>query len=849
MKFTMKSRLLGASALAMLALTPALAMAAGDDAATDVEALTVTSLRASEAKAVDGKRASNTIIDSIVATDVGKLPDQNVAEALRRLPAISVANDQGEGRYVIIRGVNPNLANVTVNGATAAVPEPEGRQIKLDDVPSSLIGKVDVIKSLTPDRDANAIAGQIDVDTLSAFDRNKPFLYARGAYGLYEMNKKHPYEGDATAGTTFGPDKAFGVVISGNYSKRPIESQNFGASGPTFITQGGFTIPNLEEFRDYNLIRERKGLTGNFDWRPNDSVKVYLRTLYSEFSDAETRDRFRIDNGSAYTNQTADSGTFKGRGIAYVRARTEDDNTASLLLGGEFKLPVGTLTAEIGHSRAEKDDPLRSEVQYRTGGSALTVNYKLDNALYLFTPSANFYDPASYTSFNSFNLDRRKAVDVLNQGRVDWKIPVSFSDAGELKFGLKVLDRKKTNDRGYETYSGGATPPPLTAVANTGAASVYDGRYQLGPRIDYAKFRAYIASNPTSLTYSLSGSLGNALVNDYEANEKVYAGYGMATLKYGDVTVIPGVRVETTKGDYSAKTITAASTMSQGYNAFGKFDYTDVFPDLNVRWDVNDRLVLRAGATTAIGRPNFSDLAPYVSVDTSGTGSAAIGNPNLQPLKSVNGDFALEYYLPNHGVASVSLFYKQIDNPIFTSIRTPRPGETFGTVTLPALAAITQPINANEAKVSGMEFNIQTQFSDLPAPFDGLGASANITFSNGSATGVAGRSGGVPLDRQSERTGSAQLLYEKYGFQARLAYSFRSKYLLVLGATPADDNVVDGYSSLDAHISYTWKQTTVFVEGSNLTDEPYRIFLGTADRVIENERYGATYRAGLQLAF
>lgn len=852
-----KLRLLAHCGAAALIMAPAWALAAADQAgsqdaavtSTDVEALTVTSLRAADQKAVAAKRSSNTIVDSIYATDVGKLPDQNVAEALKRLPAISVANDQGEGRYVIIRGVNPNLANVTINGATAAVPEPEGRQIKLDDVPSSLIEKVDVIKSLTPDRDANAIAGQIDIDTLSAFDRPHPFVYLRGAYGRYEINDKSPWEGDATFGSQFGPDKAFGAVVSANYSRRPIESQNFGASGPTFATVGGFTVPTLEEFRDYNLTRTRKGATANFDWRPSDDVKVYLRTLYSEFSDAETRDRFRIDNESAFTNQTANSGTFLGRGTAYVRRRTENDNTASLLLGGAWKTGGGELTGEIGHSRAEKDDPLRSEITYRTGGSALTVNYNLDQALYQFTPSANFFNPATYTTLNAFNLDRRKAVDTLNQARFDWKMPIAISDSGEFKAGLKVMDRKKVNDRGYEAYTAGATPPALSAVTIAGNPTIYGGRYTLGPRVDYNAFVSAWRSNPSSLVYSPSGSIGNALVNDYEATEKVYAGYVMATLKYGDVTVIPGVRVEATKGDYKAKAITATSTVNQGFNTFGDFSYTDFFPGVNARWDVNDKLVLRAGVTTSIGRPNFSDLAPYVSVDNSGSGAASLGNPNLKPLKSTNGDLALEYYLPGHGIASVSIYYKDIDNPTFTAVRAPVAGETFGGVSLPATAAITQPINATSATVSGIEFNLQRQFVELPGWLNGFGVSANLTLSNGGAKGVPGRSGSVPLDRQSERTGSAQLYYEKDGFAARVAYSYRSKYLLLLGATQATDNIVDGYNSIDARVAYTYKQATVFLEGANLNDEPYRVYLGTRDKVIENERYGRSYRLGLQLAF
>ncbi len=286
---TTKTVLLAGVGVLAMVWSGGAAAADGGEAAT-VDELVVTSQRAAEAKAVDAKRDADIVVDTLYATDVGKLPDQNVAEALRRLPGVSVANDQGEGRYVVVRGVNPNLLNVTINGATAAVPEPEGRQVKLDDVPSSLIGKVEVVKTLTPDRDANAIAGQVDIGTLSAFDRTKPFVYARAAYGRFEMNGKHPYEGDLTAGAQLA-DGQFGAVVSGNYSKRPIESENFGASGPSFSVANGFTVPSLEELRDYNLVRKRRGVTANFDWRPSDEVQVYLRTLYSKFSDDETRDR------------------------------------------------------------------------------------------------------------------------------------------------------------------------------------------------------------------------------------------------------------------------------------------------------------------------------------------------------------------------------------------------------------------------------------------------------------------------------------------------------------------------------------------------------------------------------
>jgi len=221
----------------------------------------VTGTRLAEAKALQTQKIANNFIDSLYANDVGKLPDQNVAEAVKRLPGLSVANDQGEGRYVIIRGIDPNLVNVTINGQTMPAPEPDGRQVKLDDIPSAMIASVVVTKSLTPDQDANAIGGEVNIRTLTAFDRNKRFFVdARGSLGWYEMNHKKPYELDGQLGGIFGADGQFGAVLSINYSRRPIESENF--QGSENYQTGA---PDENGLRDYNLVRTRLGIVGNFD--------------------------------------------------------------------------------------------------------------------------------------------------------------------------------------------------------------------------------------------------------------------------------------------------------------------------------------------------------------------------------------------------------------------------------------------------------------------------------------------------------------------------------------------------------------------------------------------------------
>ena len=203
-----------AAALACALASPAAAQDAPAQAGTTQQAapaegdIVVTGQRAAELRSIQLKKQADSVTETVVADDVGKLPDQNVAESVKRLPGLSVANDQGEGRYVIIRGVNPNLVNVTVNGMTQPAPEPDGRQVKLDDIPSALIAAVTISKSLTADQDANAIGGAVDIRTLSAFDRKEHlFVQARGQVGEYSLNKKHPWEFDLQVGarsSTFG---------------------------------------------------------------------------------------------------------------------------------------------------------------------------------------------------------------------------------------------------------------------------------------------------------------------------------------------------------------------------------------------------------------------------------------------------------------------------------------------------------------------------------------------------------------------------------------------------------------------------------------------------------------------
>lgn len=812
-----------------------------------VAELVVTGQRAAERRALQTKKVANNFVEALYANEVGKLPDQNVAEAVHRLPGVTVANDQGEGRYVIIRGVDPRYANVTVNGQTAAAPEPDNRQVKLDDIPSSLIGAVTVIKSLTPDLDAAAIAGQVDIVTLSAFDRHGTFGSARAAYGQFDLNDKNPYEGDLTLGGTFGADKSFGAVISANYSKRPVESQN--VAGASWTTAGGFDIPADFDQRDYNLTRERTGVVGNFDWRPNDDVRLYLRTQYSKFTDHETRDRFRLPIAGTITPANATTGAFtKATGTRYVRRRDENDNTKTVSTGGKFNVGAGKLSIDAAYSRAEKTDPLRSEFQFASG-KTLTGTYDTTDVLFQVTPGASAFDPSQYV-FKSVNYDRREAVETLKQARADYTLPLDgVGENSSLKFGAKFTDRDKTNDRTYTTYDPGSLAFTLAALNPPTLASTYDGRYAFGPKVDYKAAQAYVTANPTTLKLNAAKSTSTDLLSDYSVSEKISAAYAMATLKLGRVTLVPGVRVEHTDGDYTAKTFNNVTSL-RGPDTTGGNKYTNWFPSLNAKMDVNDRLVLRAAATTAIGRPDYVQLAPAITVDATAN-TVTTGNPDLKPLTSTNLDAGFEYYLPGQGLLSASVFVKDIQDPIFTRTLLNQNG-TYGGVAVTG-AAVSLPLNATKAYVAGLELNVQSQLSFLPGALDGFGVGVNLALIDSSIKGVPGRLENLPLVQQSKTVGTAQLFYEKHGLTARVAYSYRSKFLYTLGADANSDVYWDKHGQVDARIAYAFgdkaRSATVFLEGSNLNDEPWRTFVGQPRHLGENERYGRTFRTGVQLSF
>ena len=858
-----------AGALALAIVSPALAQdgsAVPDSPAQEVQqddAIVVTGQRASDRASLERKRDLDTTAEVVSANDVGKLPDQNVAEAVRRLSGVSVATDKGEGRYLIIRGIEPNLANVTINNQTASAPEPENRNVKLDDIPSGLIGSVTVIKTLTPDLDANAIAGQVDINTVSAFDKKKLFASARGVLGLYEDTGREAREVDASAGATFGPDHQFGLVVAGNYSKRPSYSEDVLSTARQ--TVGGIDLPEELDQRVYDpAYRVRKGAVANFDWRPSEDVSIYARFLYSQFQDGEYRQRFRLffpDDPGDYSALSANGGTIASTTARrLLRHRQENTDTTTFSLGGKFNLAGGQLTIEGTHATSNKKDPIRDEAEYRASASTgIGASFDLgEELLEGFTPNAAALNLANYR-LRSYKQVSRRAQEKLDQFRIDYRLPVdSISADSYLKFGFKYLNRNRYQDQTGRTLTARGAATSHTAADDASGIIVpttFDGRYGFGGLLDFDAIQDYVfanAGNAALFTVDADDQISQSTSEDYRVKEKVIAGYVMANIKADALTIIPGVRMERTEGDTAAIIYRAAlTTLDSTYDSFGHYAYTSWFPGVNFKYEFSRNLQARAALTTAIGRPPFVELAPTVAVDVP-SNEVSLGNPDLEPQRSINVDAALEYYFSSEGGISVSAFYKRIRNPIFETTRTI--SGTFAGVPLTD-AIVHSYDNGDEATIQGIEFAFQKPLTFLPSPLDGFGVNANLTLSDSNLK-VPGRTIDTPIVGQAKTIASGQLYYEKYGISARVAVSYRSAYLDTDGGLDIGDpsGESDGYfgsiTTVDARIGYRpVKYLELFVEGNNLTDAVDYYYFASPSRFREAEKYGRSMRIGVSLTY
>ncbi|PVV05656.1 MAG: TonB-dependent receptor [gamma proteobacterium symbiont of Ctena orbiculata] len=814
----------------VIALTAALCSPVyAEENTTVLDTIQVTGQAASLDSALDVQQMADNILSVVHADDIGQLPDTNAAEALQRLPGVSIERDQGEGRYVRIRGMAPDFNSVTINGGLVPAPESDVRAVALDVLPSGLISSLEISKTLTPDQDANSIGGTIDVKTISAFDHEGMFYSVEGG-GSHDTNIDETSPYGVAAWSNLFADGKLGIAAGISSDNREFGSDNTETGGAW--GQSG-AEPALEEFerRDYHITRERLGGVFNMDYRPQAGTSYYLRSLLSSYSDEETRQRHNIEFDDPQTEGSlGDTETSRE-----LKSREETHDINSFQFGMDRNMGDWDLGVGAGISKSDQDTPDYISSAEFVSGETYQAGFSNSRKPELIGDAA--INSAADYELDAIEMEDQYTEDKEHNLHVDLERYFTFGDLdNELKFGAKISRREKSNELTVWKIDGEDFGNPSMADFVSGGVDYPYGDY--GPAISASAVHDFVNGIDRSDYLEEEESR----INDFTMNEDIDAAYIQNTFSKDMWRLLAGFRYEST--DFTAK----GTGVEDGSFRDVKADnnYHDWLPALHLRVDLDNDTTVRAAWTHSVVRPTFEQLAPGFVIDGD---EAEFGDPDLKPMKAANFDLGIERRLGFAGVMSAYLFYKEIDDFIYNT-------DLAGSGMWSDFSAAETFSNGDKAKVHGLELAYSQTFRQLPAPWDGLLFTANATFTDSDAT-IDGYVDGafvsrdISLPSQSDLTLNATLGYEKGPLGLRLAINHKSEYLSEVGDidTKEGDLYVDEQTQYDfsAHYRIGRNMQLVF-EALNLSDEEYYVYTNDQGLNAQYESYGRTYRLGIKVA-
>ena len=833
--------------------------------------------KAAQAGAINQQRAADSIISVVDSDGLGYFPDTTVADSLQRVPGLSIVTDQGEGRYVSIRGINTDLIAASINGVRTPSPE-DRRGVLLDGVPSDLLDGIEVQKSLTPDVDADSLGGIINLKTISAFDRDGQFVRAKVEGQWNEITEEISPKATLTYSNVF--NDVFGVALSLNYQDLRIEAHN-NEIGEFGFEDGIAYLNDDYEHRWYDLTRERFGLVANFDWRVNESTDLYLRTLFNNYVDDEVRNK--LEWRDLDDSENADDGGIIAPGAttvplnemdAEVRVREETRNIQTLALGGSTDWNEWSFDYEVSYAFADEQDNNNHDVTFRFEDVQASfpgvLTFDLSNPE---TPRISgtqslidaIYDPSNY---NLDSLEREFSVnedteigarlDVSKQSMIG-DMPVAW------KAGLKLRDREKTRDENFLFFE------PDLNLSDFARDSFIENWRLANPQPTWPdpgltrSLRSF--NDPSDPDFEAGDSFIDSNVADYEIDEQILAGYAMGTFEFDKLTLVAGVRLEQTNVDLRGRQVEAIDEDNLiAENREFSDDYTNVLPSLNVKYEFNDKLIGRAAYYAAIVRPAFGEFAPAAIINDDLEVEA--GNPNLEALEADNFDLTLEFYPTELSVLSVGVFYKDIENAIFGNrfdreeIGEDANGDPIlepfadfqagvpidlGFLNNDGITRVDTFVNVDSSEVMGVEFNYVQSLEDLNPSLEGFLVSANLTLTDSESTLPDGRE--VPFLNQADTVWNLALGYDKGPWDLRVSANFRSNNLDELIEEDLD-RTIDDRTLIEASAKYSITDNLqIYLEGKNLTDEPEYYFFGNDNRLMQYDEFGTSWIFGARYTF
>ncbi len=851
-----------------------LALSLGDSTLA-LAAVTVESTRTGQARALNQQRAAQNLTNIISADFAGQFPDKNIADAVKRLPGVTVETDRdtggSEGRYVTVRGMSADFNAVTVNGMRVNVTDFDGisRRVPLDVISSDVADQIEVTKALRPDQDADSIGGAVDIKTRSAFSRDGRTASAKFALGYSSILTdyyNYPYENPSREGAVsysdlLGSSRQWGFSVSANYRDRTFVKQRNSTTGWNGLgtTASPFLMDSyvLQHFFDDMTNR---GLNGSLEFRPTAAHKLRLYTGLNTRETNRGRQRQQIFfplsitstntvgpvvvSGDTYTSIASPNNTLRKE----IRDFDEKQETGTLAFDSESKFGDVTVTSLVGYNRGEFDGGLATGIQAQFQRATSTNGYTITPGAARFpviTTTLDRLTPSAAGVYQMRSLVRgtRNYTDDEWNAALDAKRPATLAGLpGWFKAGAKYRTKSRDRDeivRSFSQnanwtllgYTGQADIPSVLADYGAKNGATSDGHYDFGYFIDPKKVREIgelLISR--GLVTPLTTNAVNSQLGDYAAWEDVSAAYAEGQFTAGKLTVLTGLRAERTAIKF--KTWAVVDGVIRRIQPVRS--YTDVLPGLHARYDASKNFVIRSAYTESIARPTFNQLNPRATINTS-TDVVSRGNLDLQPVTSRNYDLSFDYYLGSTGSISLGLFHKDYKNNVYRSTqRELFEGEPN--------TQVTQERNARGGKLTGVEFAFDQPLRFLPAPLDGLGVTINVTYTDSSLdTGLPRLAGlKIPLFDQMKETVNASIYYEQHGLRLRAAAHRRSRTVFDL----ATDNLYalarteSPNTELDLTASYKFfRRWTIYAEVQNALSAPRHGYNGDSNLRLDYNEY------------
>lgn len=788
----------------------------------DAESVVVAGKRASLATAQEIKRDKIEIVDSVVADDINKLPDINLAEALQRVTGIQITRDRGEGSTVAIRGLTQ--VETLLNGRevfTAGF----GRNLDFADFPSEMIASINVYKTSSAEHIEGGIGGMIDLRTHRPFDFAGREIVASGRliHGDLVDDTKPQFSLLASDRWETGNGGEFGALVNIAYQERAWREDQKSTGAPVARTNifAGQTVFAPSSTSETTSVGERERIAGNIvlQWRPTETLDLYAEASHARLKTIQDSYQINVTGGGTFAagSATLFPGTNDMQGITWTNApvsilsfaRDTVDRTTQVAVGGSWTGKALTLKSDLSYTRSYNNLYLAGVT---LGSTAASFTHNLEGSVpRTGIGGTNLLDPASLSSAGLLYAFRPFEGELTAlQFDGEYQLFGDFLDM--LAAGVRYAKREAGNAPGQISANPAGSLAAASAagllVANPysdffpGETSI--GNFMVGDLSLARHFSALYNALGVTAAVAASNPLGT-----WNVNEETQSGYLMARLKAASLPFDGnvGLRVIRTQEAVSG----FQSVPSSGALAPIHIDstYTDYLPSANLRYELRQGLYLRGAASKTLTRPDFNQISPSLTLNpVQLIGSA--GNPDLKPVRADNLDLALEKYISATTSVYLTGFWKKVDGFV-TTMSNP---ETYDGITY----QVSRPQNSSAADIRGIEVGYQQFYDFLPGWLSGLGLQANYTYID-SETRNSLLNRDIPLQNVSRHSYNLIGMYEKGKLSARVAYNWRDKFLNSIANTGAGVLPVytKAYGWLDASVGYRFTdRISLSIEGTNL---------------------------------